>query len=332
MNLALRARLPAWLSRPTGPETPPVRLTQGRIYVLPTRGGAMLAMTLILMLLGCINYNLGLGYVLTFLLTGVGVVSMLHTFRNLARLELRPGRAEPVFVGQIAVFPLTLHNPTALPRQSVGLALGAYLLRASKPEGELPVWRDIPAGEAADSQLRLHAQQRGRLHLPRFRVFTTFPLGLFHVWSNVELDLTCIVYPSPEPGEVPLPEPRPAEGAGVQAGHGQDDFVGLRRYQAGDSLKHVAWKAVARGQPVMTKQFTGVQAGQLWLAWSDLPAEMRLEARLSRLTRWTLDASRKGLSFGLELPGISLGPNAGHAHEARCLAALALFRFGGPTA
>ena len=44
----------------------------------------------------------------------------------------------------------------------------------------------------------------------------------------------------------------------------------------------------------MTKQFSGVEAGELWLTWSDLPADMRLEARLSRLTRWMLDASARG--------------------------------------
>ena len=309
-----------------------MRLTQGRIYVLPTRGGAVLAMTLILMLLGCINYNLGLGYVLTFLLSGVGVVSMLHTFRNLASLELRPGRAEPVFAGDIAVFHVRLHNPTSLPRRSVGLSIGQYTLTPPPPAEASPVWRDIPPGETVDGQLGLRTQDRGRLRLPRFRVLTTFPLGLFYVWSNVELDLSCIVYPLPESGEVPLPPPRAVGAEGMQAGQGQDDFAGLRRYQPGDSLKHVAWKAVARGQHVMTKHFTGLEAGQLWLAWSELPADMRVEARLSRLTRWTLDASRAGISFALELPGTILGPDSGRAHEERCLAALALFRLGNPLA
>jgi uncharacterized protein (DUF58 family) len=322
---ALRMRLPAWFLRRRGPEAAPVRLTQGRIYILPTRAGAILAATLLLMLLGCINYNLGLGYLLTFLLTGVAVVSMLHTFRNLAGLQLRPGRAESVFAGDSCAFPVQIHNPTALQRRSVGLSLIQYSILVRRQAEDSPIWRDVGPGETVNGPLLLPAQQRGRLRLPRFRIFTTFPLGLFHVWSSVELDMSCIVYPRPETGEVALPPPRPSGREGMQAGSGQDDFAGLRSYRTGDSLKHVAWKAAARGQPVMTKQFTGLEAGQLWLAWSDLQDDMPVEARLSRLTRWTLDASRLGLAFAMELPGGTLGPDSGRAHEERCLTALALF-------
>jgi len=328
---ALRMRLPAWFLRRRGPEAA-VRLTQGRIYILPTRAGVVLAVTLILMLLGCINYNLGLGYVLTFLLTGVAVVSMLHTFRNLSGLQLRPGRAESVFAGDVCAFPVRIHNPTGLQRRSVGLSLVQYSILVRRHADDAPIWRDMAPGETVDSPLLLPARQRGRLRLPRFRVFTTFPLGLFHVWSGVELDMSCIVYPRPEQGEVPLPPSRPAGREGMQAGSGQDDFAGLRPYRSGDSLKHVAWKAAARGQPVMTKQFTGLEAGQLWLAWSDLQDDMPVEARLSRLTRWTLDASRMGLAFAMELPGAILGPDSGRAHEERCLTALALLGREGPVA
>jgi uncharacterized protein (DUF58 family) len=69
-----------------------------------------------------------------------------------------------------------------------------------------------------------------------------------------------------------------------------------------------------------------LEAGELWLAWSALPADMRLEARLSRLTRWVLDAAQVGVAFGLEVPGVRIAPDVGPAHRERCLTALALFR------
>jgi uncharacterized protein (DUF58 family) len=187
-------------------------------------------------------------------------------------------------------------------------------------------WSDPTPFAQTRCDLRLTAHQRGRLYLPRLRVFTTYPLGLFHSWSYVEFDMSCVVYPRPEPGTPALPPPRGSDGEGLQAGEGQDDFAGLRGYFPGDSLRHVAWKAVARGQPVMTKQFTGMQAGELWLSWWDLPAELRLEARLSRLARWVLDAARLGVRFGLDLPGQRISPDLGSAHQERCLTALALFR------
>ena len=106
---------------------------------------------------------------------------------------------------------------------------------------------------------------------------------------------------------------------------GQDDFAGLRNYQVGDSLRHVAWKAVARGQAVLTKQFSGLAAGELWLDWDAMPTEMHTEARLSRLTRWVLDAARTGQAFGLRLPSRIIPPGVGATHQEQCLTALALF-------
>jgi uncharacterized protein (DUF58 family) len=128
---------------------------------------------------------------------------------------------------------------------------------------------------------------------------------------------------------VPPPPASSGAGAGVQSVVGQDDFAGLRGYHPGDSPRHVAWKAYARGQEMMTKQFVTAGAGELWLRWSELPAEMRVEARLSRLTRWVLDAAAANLPFGLEIPGTRVTPALGASHEQRCLAALALFKARG---
>jgi uncharacterized protein (DUF58 family) len=128
---------------------------------------------------------------------------------------------------------------------------------------------------------------------------------------------------------VPPPRAASGSGAGTEAVAGQDDFAGLRSYQPSDSPRHVAWKALARGQEMMTKQFVTAGAGELWLRWADLPAQMRVEARLSRLTRWVLDAGAGNLAFGLELPGTRIAPETGAQHEQRCLTALALFKARG---
>jgi len=318
MPLALRSRWSEWLSRPPGIAASPVVLTQRRIYILPSRAGLLFATTLLVMLLGCVNYSLSLGYLLTFLLAGAGMVSILHTFRNLARMQLASGRAQPVFAGQDAVFTVVLTNPTRLPRFSIGL----------QRVGAQTVYVDVPGHTPFAAEIRAPTRRRGRLALDRLRVFTTFPLGLFYAWSNVELEADCVVYPKPETGNVPLPEPTLGARAGIDSGCGQDDFAGLRKYQAGDSLRHVAWKAVARGQPILTKQFSGLAEGELWLEWDDTPTSFGVEARLSRLSRWVLDASQAGQVFGLRLPSTELVPGSGAAHEEQCLTALALFQHG----
>src|SRR5438105_13714913 len=68
----------------------PVVLRHSRIYILPTRRGAALIGTLGVMLLTSLNYGLALGLVVTFLLSGLVAAALLHAFRNLAGIKVRP--------------------------------------------------------------------------------------------------------------------------------------------------------------------------------------------------------------------------------------------------
>ena len=115
MFAALKQQFRIWLFRHKI-ESGTVTLNQRRIFILPTRQGFGFAFLLLLMLLGDINYNLSLGYVLTFLLGTTGMMTMLHAFRNMAQLEIRAGRVDSVFAGDMAQFVFHFHNSGALPR------------------------------------------------------------------------------------------------------------------------------------------------------------------------------------------------------------------------
>src|SRR3972149_4595322 len=106
--LAERSPLYQFLFGLREPETGTIFLAQRRVYILPTRHGITFGLALLLMLICSINYTLSLGYALTFLLAGMGLVSMLHTYRNLAHLYVSAARVEPVFVGEQAKFALPL--------------------------------------------------------------------------------------------------------------------------------------------------------------------------------------------------------------------------------
>ena len=120
MYAALKNRLYDWIFQPRGTESGAIVLVQRRVFILPTRPGLGYGVTLVLMLIGSINYSLSLGYVLTFLLVGLGINAMLHTFRNLAHLRVSPGRVPPVFAGEQARFTLRLENPVAAFRDPPG--------------------------------------------------------------------------------------------------------------------------------------------------------------------------------------------------------------------
>ena len=313
---SLRERLGDWIFPPKGPEIGPVALGQRRVYILPTAAGLMFGVTILLMLVGSINYNLSLGYVLVFLLTGNGMVSMLHTWRNLARISLRPGKAAAVFAGELAAFRVQVENPGSLPRVSLAVQLS----------GRQPEYFDVAAGGIKDVEAKTPAALRGLLYPGRLRIFTTYPLGLFYAWAIVDLDMHCVVYPKPEPGPISLPAAQTAGGVGPAAGAGEEDFAGLRAFHPGDSSRRIAWKAFARNEVFLSKQFSGSAAAELWLAFDDIPDTLGIEAKLSRLARWVIEAEAAGLKYGLRLPGSKYDPDSGVLHRDRCLQALALFK------
>lgn len=298
--------------------TAPLRLGQRRIFILPTRAGLLFAAALLAMLTGAINYNLALGHALVFLLAGLALVGMVHAFRNLYGLSIAPGRCLPVFAGDSALFPLQLSSDRATPR----LALE---LRAADEAVEVRC--SVAAQGLTEAAVPVAATRRGWLELPRTRLATTYPLGLFVAWSYLQPAMRCLVYP--QPLATPLPPLQPATHSGDQRGDGgQEDFSGFRERQPADSPRHVAWKASARdgGQrPLLVKQFAGGAQHELQLDWSLTPEGAAPEARLSILAGWVLAADDSGACYGLRLPGHEIEPGSGDAHRHRCLEALALF-------
>ncbi|BBI98903.1 hypothetical protein FGKAn22_05960 [Ferrigenium kumadai] len=316
MLTALRQRFNTWLFRPKI-ESGTVILTQRRVFILPTRQGLGLGFLLVLMLLGDINYTLSLGYVLTFLLAMMAVMSMLYAFRNLAHLEVRAGRAEAVFGGEAARFVFHFRNPGALAR---------YQLVLRHENGDTLAF-DAPAQQVSEVVFPVAATKRGWLQPGRLTLYTEFPLGLFHAWSYLHFDTRCLVYPRPL-AEAPLPPGEAPDGAGRRSVAGDDDFAGLRGYVEGDALPRIAWKAYARERGLQVKQFSAQVGEELWLDFAATP-EPDTEGKLARMARWVLDAESQGLRYGLKLPDSELPPGSGSGQRDECLRRLALFGLGG---
>ena len=309
-------RLAHWVWGFKPPERGTIVLVHRRVYIVPARLGWFFGATLAVLLIGSINYALSLGFALTFLLAGLGLVGMVHTARNLARTAITAGRAAPVFAGEAAQFRLYLDGRSAFDRPAI-------LARHVASGSQLVV--DIPPRGVAEVVLSVPAERRGRLALGRVMLETRFPLGLFRAWSYIEPDTRCVVYPRPERSPLPPYSGDAAVGALHAPTPGSDDFAGLRNYQRSDSPRHIAWKAVARSDEMLTKQFAGEAAAELWLDARLLPHGLDLEQRLSRLAGWVLAAERAGAHYGLRLPGVEIAPARGELHQAACLQTLALY-------
>ena len=313
MAANLRQSISDWIFRASAPETPPVTLVQRRIFILPTKQGYFFATIVLLLLVFSINYALSLGFMLTFLLGSMAGVAMLHTWRNLAHLRLRPGRCDPVFAGETAHFSVTVETPS-----QTRIAIGV------RRKGDEPVFANVGAGEFAVFALPVVAARRGLLRCGRLEVFTRYPVGLFHAWSYVDFDLAVVVYPRPDTGGgTPPAQSRSASEEGIPI-PGDEEFNMLRTYRAGDPPKLIAWKALAREQGLLTKEFSAMASSELWLDFDEARAP-DVETRLSILCHWVLQAERFGQSYGLRLPHAAIRPARGEQHRTRCLEALALF-------
>jgi len=316
----VRTRFRRWLQSRL-PRTDMLLLTQGNIYILPTRAGLMFWLTLLVLLIASINYQLNLGYVLTFLLAGSGAVSMHLTHATLRGLTLHLKPIAPVFAGEPAILNVVLTSP--------GSARFGIGLKVSDAADSTLGWFDVPAGGQTTAQLSFVPQRRGMHELPSLGIETRFPLGLFRTWAVWRPASGLLVYPKPERPPAALPAARPVPGGPTQLrSTAGGEVEGVRGYRRGDPLKLIAWKKAAKalesGGELVSRDTSASAHQELWLDWQ-IAGSQPLEERLSRLTAWVLAADRAGADYGLRLPDLTIEPADGEAQRRRCLEALALW-------
>lgn len=292
----------------------PVVLRHRRIYILPTPRGLAFMGTIATMLVLSLNYAISLGFAVTFLLSGLAGAALLHTFRNLAGLSLRPLGAGETFAGNPLPFTLAL-AAGALPREAITVAAG---------DGD-PVLVDLAADATVPVTLSRATTRRGRMALGRVTLSSVHPLGLWRGWAYAHFPLEGVVFPAPEVDAPELPPGSAGYDSTIDSRGDDSDLAGLRGYQSGDPMQRIAWKAVARGAGWYTKQFEGTGGGgPVELAWHALPSGLDPEARLARLAAWVLTAERAARPFGISVPGCVLPTGQGRDHRRAALTALAL--------
>jgi uncharacterized protein (DUF58 family) len=316
----LRSRFNGWLAARLK-RTDSLTLSQHNVYILPTRAGWMMAVTLLVLLVASINFQLNLGYLLTFLLAGCAVVGMHVSHANLRGLTLKLQPPPPCFAGAPARLAIVLDSTRKPARH------GINLLVSGQPAD---VWVDVPPQGSATAEVAWLPPARGHHELPPLQADTRYPMGLFRVWTVWRPAAKVWVYPTPESQAPALPPGEPvAHGAAPAQGVGAGEFDGVRAYRRGDALKTIVWKraaqAMARGSADLTSRELARTAHHqnLWLDWQHTQVA-DTELRIARLTAWVLKADQQGLTFGLRLPAATLPPEQGPAHTQRCLEALAL--------
>ena len=311
---AATRRVQSWARKRQGVDPDHIQLTAGRTYILPTGVGLIYALMTFAMLLGSMNYNNNLSFVLTFLLIGLGFVAMHQCQRNIVGLEVSFAGVEPVFAGQAALFRIAVTNNSKNPRDRIRLYLDST-------QSDI---HDLEPGESQVFVIPVATDKRGWIQLERFGIRTLFPFELFRSWAWLHMDIRGLVYPRPL-DEVPEPPAsQMALGHRQHDARGEEDFAGLRRFVIGDSPRKIAWKAYARSGLLFSKRFSGADTSSQWFDFNEFD-DVDVEERLSTLARWIVDADRTREDYGLKMPGEDIAPSHGEAHRHRCLEALALF-------
>jgi uncharacterized protein (DUF58 family) len=305
-------KLRAWSARRHGRDSLPIKIHRRRVYILPTRFGILLALMLIAMLIAALNYNSNLGLAFAFLMMSVALVTMHHCNRNLLGLQVDVATEVDAFAGREANFAFVLRNDSNIERRDVEICcMSAAGVRS------------IPARSSETVAVALPVPHRGVVRVAQFELRTRYPFGWFHAWTYVQGSLTAYVAPSPR-GSRRLPASGGSGSASRSEARGDEDFAGLRAYEPGVPLKHMAWKVLARGGEAAVQSHTSLAAQPEWLEWSSLEGRDP-ETRLSQLCLWVLESEAAQQVFGLRIPGKEIPPARGAAHRFACLRALATY-------
>jgi uncharacterized protein (DUF58 family) len=315
MKTWILKRYADWLNRRIPPRRE-ITLVQSNIFIYPNWQFIYYFIAIMLLWIAATNYENNLSFGLSFLLLALFLVCILHTYNNLAGLTIAVVGADPVFAGEYAAVELLLSTREGKIHDALNLG-----------------WEKnhfVQTGLIDVTQQRLKvavkATKRGLFNPKRMTLDTVYPLGIIRSVSYLDLDITILVYPQPvchlaimtlEGDDVP-------EGQTASRRRGSDEFSHLREYEAGVSLKQVAWKQFAKGRGMQVREYADYVSEHHWLDWDHFPG-LGVEERLSTLCYWALELDKRGDDYGLRIPGVLIAPGAGDLHRQKILTALALY-------
>jgi uncharacterized protein (DUF58 family) len=125
----------------------------------------------------------------------------------------------------------------------------------------------VRAAERVEITTERSSARRGRRRTDRLEVRTAAPFGVAERRRILEVDAETLVLPSVVPlGALPFVDPvgtaEPAVHDAPRRGHGPE-YLGIREYRTGDSMRHVHWASTARQGAVMVREFEEEQTRRL---------------------------------------------------------------------
>ncbi|MCB9026268.1 MAG: DUF58 domain-containing protein [Bdellovibrionaceae bacterium] len=289
-----------------------------RIYIIPTRYGFLYGLGILVTLSAGAIYANNLVYLLCFFLVALTLIGMVQTHSNLKglslkKVELELSPAQSKGNGKIWLSSLNHEGHNQLVIESL-----------KKTEKFEFMASYLVARGLSIERFSFTTLNRGKKNLGEIKVSSTFPFGLFYAWRKFKLTSVHYVFPKPE-GKLTLPDLSiKGESFDVKQGQMGDDFTQHRKYQLGESHKHIDWKAYARGRPLLIKEFKDGDRSSIFIDIDELKGS--IEDNLSQIAKWIEDCEQRKIVYGLKLNELVIEPNLGWIHRDHCLIALAEYK------
>jgi len=309
-------RIDKWLDKRI-PANNAYQMDVNNTFILPTRfGWAVTGLMTCLFILGT-NYQNNVILMFCYFIFALLLLALFHSYTSFVQFHITFRPIDNCFANQYVQLNLELsHKPTRSSLHSLS-NIAIYSKHYS-------TYEYLETGSNTIAVCRL---PRGLHHLERVSFESIFPFGLFRCWTHLTVPNQFFVFPSPIPCRLALRQQQSQGKTGHQTGVSvtSEDLQGIRDYRDSDPIHHVSWKHFAKGQGLLSKDFSERSAISGWLHFNDY-STANVEQALGEVCFQILDLSNQDANFGFAIGNQQIMPSSGMQHQQRCLEAIALYR------
>ncbi len=298
-----------WLTLRIKP-TPQKTLNRKNIFIVPTKAGFGLLLSVALILFAAINYQNNSLFLLGFTVLSIFLLSILATFENLNGLTLYKGEKNLVEQGQAVTMVLSLSQKKDRLSQALSIFCGEH-------QGDIAQ----VSHDSSHYSFNVQTEKRGVYKCPLIKIESRYPFGLIRAWSWADLCLEAVVYPKPYHAEMAAAEV--FDNTSQQKRIESDDVDNIRSWQQGESPKRILWSAYAKSDELLAFEHQQFNYNPVWLDWNSVQGDT--ETRLAVLSYWILFNGQRHSHFGLRLPNQQFDIAIGKVAVNQALTALALY-------
>ncbi|MBN2653604.1 MAG: DUF58 domain-containing protein [Nitrospirae bacterium] len=202
----------------------------------------------------------------------------------------------------------------------------AFLIRV-RVKGRDALFHYLDPGHESSQTLQVLFEKRGFNKIDSIKVCSVFPFSFFVRCLELKSAEDVLVLPQLVKCSVSQAShhaKRNLEGSHSDSRGNEPGIVSLRPYQSGDPIRHIHWKAAAKADKLLTKEFPSSEAEPVLINFDELQIP-DIETRISCAAYTVNKLIKEGRPAGLVIQKRVFKPALGSAHRIKMLRELALY-------